>query len=65
MICRFLPGSPSLPGAGWWVGRVAQLVGDVPGQQLVDAVNFVVCNVGEHVSQIRAWIDAVKFAPPC
>jgi len=34
---------------------------DVPGQQLFDAINGVVGNVGEDVAQVGFWVEAVQL----
>ena len=41
-----------------------QLVGHAPRQKLVDAIDFMVSDVSEHIVQIGARIDVVQCASP-
>jgi hypothetical protein len=42
----------------------SELVVEVPGQQLGDVVDRMICNHREHVAQVGFGIDAVEFASP-
>jgi hypothetical protein len=36
--------------------------GNAPGQQFVDAVDWMIGNTGQHVAQVSARVDAIEFA---
>jgi hypothetical protein len=42
-------------------GIASDLRGNVPGQQLGDAVDRVLGNVFEHVTQVGLWVQAVEL----
>lgn len=44
------------------MGWILQVFGNAPGQQFVNAVDWMIGNTGEHVAQVSEWIDAIEFA---
>lgn len=45
-----------------WAGLFAELVGYAPGQEFVDAIDFMVSYVGQYKVRVNTRIDAVQLA---
>ena len=68
MICdrgRDLSGPTRQSGGGYrWAGLPGPPGGHVPGQQLFDAIDFVISDMGQDVFEVGTRIDSVELARP-
>jgi hypothetical protein len=44
------------------LGWILQVCVNAPGQQFVNAVDWMIGNTGQHVAQVSARVDAIEFA---